>query len=138
MDGNGSSNNNQSSYLHIIQIADQLATIRLEGEKTLPVAMEIWGQVGALIKEHRLRQLLILDQMHNHLTLSQVLHIEESLQQTEFPREPRIAIVDEHRNEPNNLNAFGETVAFNRGWRNVRTFLTEKDALLWLNKTTLN
>jgi hypothetical protein len=52
----------------------------------------------------------------------------------QFPRDHKVAIIDPGSDAHDSINKFGDDVAYNRGWRNIRVFRDEKIAREWLGE----
>lgn len=111
-----------------------IAVISLHGEKTPEVGWALWMRIKKAIEEQALTKVLILDEMEDRTTAMDIVDIQKRMTESKFPTSARVAIMDVKRGEADNNNAFGETVAVNRGWEHIRVFENTEIALAWLNR----
>ena len=121
------------NYTYDLRMVGDIAVISLQGEKTREVGWTIWMKIRKDIEEQKLSKVLILDEMEDKTTAMDIVDIQKRLAQGGFPTAVRIAIMDVRRGESDNNNAFGETVAVNRGWEHIRVFENTEQTLAWLN-----
>ena len=121
------------NYTYDLRMVGDIAVISLQGEKTREVGWTIWMKIRKDIEEQKLSKVLILDEMEDMTTPTDIVEVQKRMMESGFPTAARIAIMDVKRGEAENNNAFGETVAVNRGWEHIRVFASTERALAWLN-----
>lgn len=122
------------AYSYDLRMVGDIAVVALHGEKTREVGWAIWMRVKKAIEAQALTKVLILDEMEDRTTAMDIVDIQKRLAESGFPTGVRVAIMDVRRGESDNNNAFGETVAVNRGWEHIRVFENTERALAWLNR----
>lgn len=115
------------------QNENNIGVFQLIGEKGFKEAMDVWKSILQVIQNDSPYAVLIYDYSFSKLCCSDVLKIEEWLRKSNFPRDQKIAIL-----EPNltrkSMNKFGDDVAYNRGWYNIKVFKDESKAREWLEQ----
>lgn len=109
----------------------RVGVFRFSGTRDMEAACESWRRIHAAIERDGLEGVLVLDHARSTLTLLQILDLARLLGELGFPQGLRIAIVDPCATASSN-NAFGETVAHNRGWDRINVYRSEASARRWL------
>lgn len=110
---------------------NNLGVFRLRGEKTFDEAMDVWKRILLAIQKDNPHAIVIFDNSISRLSCSEVMMIEKWLNEANFPRYQKVAIIDPNLTTES-MNKFGEDVSFNRGWYNIKVFKDEVNAREWL------
>lgn len=122
------------AYSCDLRMVGDIAVVALHGEKTRETGWAIWMRIKKAIEDEGLTKVLILDEMEDRTTAMDIVDTQRRLAESRFPTSARVAIMDVKRGEVDNNNAFGETVAVNRGWEHIRVFENTEHALAWLKR----
>lgn len=108
----------------------QYLYVFVAGEKdSYEISMAYWQEIAEECKKSNTRKVLIEEDLVEAITMNETYRLASQLPLMGFYG-VRIAFVD-LRDEQNNLNQFGETVANNRGLH-CRVFNNAEDAEKWL------
>ena len=101
------------------------------GEETgLPVSLEYWLRIGALVRQTGASQLLVLDRMQGEvMTNEQLAHFFDQIEGIGLER-VRIAYVEGRIDQIPRIE-YAELLALERGY-DIRMFANETDARVWL------
>jgi hypothetical protein len=108
-----------------------IAVIILEGEKSYNEAKDVWVRIMQTIQQDNPSAVLVYDNSINRINVVDVMSLERFLQDIKFTRVHKVAIIDADQRQ-DGINQFGETVAINRGWYNIKVFKEETQAREWL------
>ena len=101
------------------------------GEDTgLPVSLEYWLRIGALVRETGARQLLVLDHMQGEVMSNDQLACFFDRIQGIGLEQARIAYVEGRIDQIPRIE-YAEVLALERGY-DIRMFANEADARVWL------
>jgi len=114
------------------RFSNGLGIFHVSGEKDFTNAKLVWKRIHQSIADENTSAVIIYDELIDRLSVVQVLDIEKWLNHIGFPKSKKVAIVDANA-DGKSLNRFGEDVAVNRGWYNIRVFSSESNAQEWLN-----
>jgi len=111
---------------------ETLGVVELDGDKTLEGAKNAWEMIRLAIQNDRLNAVLIRDRAEDHLKTYELLSVEKWIDQNNFPRNIKVAIVDT-RPPALSSSRLSETVVRNRGWPLITVFDDEAAARKWLS-----
>jgi hypothetical protein len=110
--------------------------IKLRGIKTGEGMLEFWKYVVALSKKDPAKPILVEDRQEGSIPPYLFLEIQTLLRSLGLSPNQKIATADLRPFKEYEDFQFGETVAYNRGWNNMRVFPTVQEAELWLRGGT--
>ena len=112
------------------EVRDEYAYAYVSGEHdNLQVCSAYWGEIGQKLAEHRIKKVMIVEDIAEESPLADVYDLASRLPGLGF-RGVKIAFVDRYSSHQE-LNDFGVLVGSNRGL-NGRAFSNEAEAEEWL------
>ena len=106
--------------------------VRLSGERSMESMKRIWRRMRVASRLPVTKAVLIEDRMRGSLSPIHFVALEAKVRALGWPRAHRIAVADLRTDKAYEDDRLAETVAFNRGWDNVKVFSSVRDAEAWL------
>jgi hypothetical protein len=122
------------AYDYKIEDKQQYIRVEMSGERTpnneIEDVVPIWANVTDLCHKKNINKVLGILNLTGDVPIVGSYYIVKLAESFGWGRNLRVALVEPHK-EPDQTNAFTETVAVNRGYQ-LKVFGSEQDALAWL------
>jgi len=123
------------NYFVKIQEKPEYIDVRVSGERIrgqeVKNALDTWTMVAKKCDDAGISRVLVVSTLTGSLPTMSAYEIAASADKVNWNRKFRTAIVDLNE-ESRQINLFGETVAVNRGYYQVKVFDNESEAVKWL------
>ena len=106
--------------------------IKVYGQKTDDTMDCIWKEIVSESHRAASKPVLVEDYMEGSISPAHFFQLEKMVKELGLPRSFRVAVADLRTQKGYEDDRFGETVAHNLGWYQIRVFPTVQDAEAWL------
>ena len=111
-----------------------LIRIRIRGQKTDESMQQIWKNITELSLLPTRKPILVEDHMEGSVSPGQFFTLEAMVTKWGLPPTQKVAVADLRTVKEYEDDHFGETVAYNLGWNNIKVFNTVEEAEAWLGQ----
>jgi hypothetical protein len=108
--------------------------IKIYGQKTSETMDLIWKQIVGESQRSPSKPVLVEDYMEGSISPAHFFQIERMVRNMGLPRSFRVSVADLRTTRTYDDDRFGETVAHNLGWYQIRVFPTLDEAEAWLDQ----
>jgi hypothetical protein len=115
-----------------IESIDKFIWIRAFGQKSLQDALSLWQKVAQLCKQNNLTRVLLEDYMTGSLSAFETIQLLENFGKIGMSWEYWVALIAPKSKTEYEDIKLKETVAYNRGWGQIKVFEDLKTATDWL------
>jgi hypothetical protein len=117
----------------IVREEPGIVRIKLYGQKTSENMNQIWQQIVRESHHAPSKPVLVEDYMEGSISPAHFFQLEKMVREMGLPRSFRVSVADLRERKDYDDDRFGETVARNLGWNQIRVFSTVQDAEAWLD-----